>query len=61
MGTKVLRAWVKGFAPYAAALSRLKLPRRYKARDPRNLNRVIAVCDALHAVKVKLDAKRRRA
>lgn len=43
--------FTKGFAPYQSALSSLKLPPRYARRDPRNLDRVKAVVDAMTKVK----------
>lgn len=42
----------KGFAPYHAAIERADLGPRYPRRDPRNLERVKRVVDALVAVKV---------
>jgi hypothetical protein len=39
------------FAPYHAAISRVNLPPRFARRDPRNLERVKAVVDALVAAK----------
>lgn len=42
----------KGFAPYHAAIERVDLGPRYPRRDPRNLERVKRVVDALVAVKV---------
>ncbi len=44
-------AYAAGFAPYQAAISRLTLPPRYAKRDPRNLERVKAVVNAMIAVK----------
>ncbi len=44
-------AYSRGFAPYAAAIGRVTLPPRYARRDPRNLERVKAIVDAM--VKVK--------
>lgn len=41
----------RGFAPYRDAIERVTLPPRYAKRDPRNLNRVKAVVDALIAAK----------
>lgn len=41
----------RGFAPYAEAIRRTKLPPRFARRDPRNLLRVKAVVDALSKVK----------
>lgn len=43
-----------GFAPYHAAIAACVLPPRYARRDPRNLARVKAVCDALIAKKESL-------
>jgi hypothetical protein len=43
----------KGFAPYHAAIARTSLGPRFPRRDPRNLNRVKAVVDALIAEKLK--------
>lgn len=40
------------FAPYREAIARVQLPPRFAKRDPRNLERVKAIVDAL--VKVKL-------
>ncbi len=50
--------WAKGYAPYARALKKLKLPRRYKARDPRNIRRQMAVIRALHELKIKLQPEK---
>lgn len=46
-------AYSQGYAPIRDALERLTLPPRYARRDPRNLNRVKAVVDAV------IDAARR--
>ena len=43
----------KGFAPFHAAIERADLGPRFPRRDPRNLNRVKAVVDALVAEKLK--------
>lgn len=43
----------KGFAPYHAAIERADIGPRFPRRDPRNLNRVKAVVDALVAEKLK--------
>jgi hypothetical protein len=43
----------KGFAPFADVISRTILPPRYPKGDPRNIDRVKAVADALHAEKIK--------
>ena len=40
-----------GFAPYREVISKLTLPPRYARRDPRNLDRVAAVANALAAEK----------
>jgi len=37
----------KGFAPYREAIAAADLGPRYPKRDPRNLNRVKAIVDAL--------------
>ena len=42
-----------GFAPYREAIARLQLPPRFAKRDPRNLERVKAVVDALNKVKAQ--------
>lgn len=39
--------YAAGFAPFRDAIERLTLPPRYARRDPRNLNRVKAVVDAM--------------
>ncbi len=44
-------AYSVGFAPYREAIARVQLPPRFARRDPRNLDRVKAVVDALKAVK----------
>jgi len=41
----------QGFAPYASAIGSATLPPRYKRRDPRNLERVRAVVEAVSRVK----------
>lgn len=43
----------KGFAPYHQAIERADLGPRFPRRDPRNLNRVKAIVDALVAEKMK--------
>ena len=43
----------KGFAPFHAAIERADIGPRYPRRDPRNLNRVKAIVDALIAEKMK--------
>lgn len=47
-------AYNAGFAPIRDAIERVTLPPRYARRDPRNLNRVKAVVDAV------IEAARRR-
>jgi hypothetical protein len=42
----------KGFAPFHAAIERVDLGPRFPKRDPRNLERVKKVVDALIAVKL---------
>lgn len=42
----------KGFAPYHAAIERVDLGPRFPKRDPRNLERVKRIVDALVAEKV---------
>ena len=44
-------AYASGFAPYRTAIANVKLPERYARRDPRNMQRVTAVVDALVAAK----------
>ena len=41
-----------GFAPYADTIASVKLPPRGSKGDPRNLERVAAIANALHAKKV---------
>ncbi len=43
--------YAKGFGPYRDAISNLTLPARFARRDPRNLERVRAVVDAMIATK----------
>jgi len=43
----------KGFAPFHAAIEKIDLGPRFPRRDPRNLNRVKMVVDALIAEKLK--------
>lgn len=42
----------KGFAPYRAAIAAVDLGPRYPRRDPRNLDRVKRIVDALVAEKI---------
>lgn len=44
-------AYMAGFAPYREAIARVQLPPRFAKRDPRNLDRVKAVVDALKRAK----------
>jgi len=39
--------YAAGFAPFREAIARVQLPPRFARRDPRNLDRVKAVVDAL--------------
>jgi hypothetical protein len=57
---KLRKTWAEAYRPYAQALRKLKLPRRYKTRDPRNLRRCAAVCEALQKLKEELRAKEKR-
>ena len=43
--------YARGFAPYRDAIERVTLPPRYAKRDPRNMNRVKAVVDAMISTK----------
>ncbi len=45
-------AYQQGFAPYHQVLQSIDLPPRYARRDPRNLERVRAVAQALAEAKV---------
>lgn len=49
--------YLAGFAPYCEAIAAAKLPPRYARRDPRNMARVKAICDALIAKKESLLGK----
>lgn len=49
--------YAAGFAPYREAIAQVKLPPRYARRDPRNLDRVKAIVEALVAKKLSLMAK----
>lgn len=42
----------KGFAPYRDVIEKTVLPKRYPKGDPRNLERVKAIANALHKAKV---------
>lgn len=44
-------AYQRGFAPYADAIAATTLPGRYAKRDPRNIDRVRAMNEALIRVK----------
>lgn len=41
----------KGFAPYRDVIEKVNLPKRYPKGDPRNLERVKAIANALHKAK----------
>ncbi len=43
--------YARNFAPYRDAIERVTLPPRYARRDPRNLDRVKAIVNALIATK----------
>ncbi len=43
--------YARNFAPYRDAIERVTLPPRYARRDPRNLDRVKAIVNALSAAK----------
>lgn len=45
--------YVDGFSPYAAVIKNIVLPVRGAKGDPKNLLRVAAVANALHAEKLK--------
>jgi hypothetical protein len=42
-------------APYIAALNEIELPERFPKGDPRNLERVRVIDEALHEVKIALE------
>ena len=42
----------KGFAPYADVIAKQTLTPRYPKGDPRNIDRVKQIADALHAAKI---------
>ncbi len=44
----------KGFAPYREAIAAVTLPPRFARRDPRNIDRVRAIVDAMIATKKAL-------
>ena len=46
--------WTKGFSPYHAAIGALTLPARGPKGDPKNLQRVVAVANALRQLKTKI-------
>jgi len=52
-------AYSEGFGPYHNALAALTLPPRYARGDPRNLERVKVIAEALH--KLKMSPTRGRA
>lgn len=43
--------YATGFAPYREAIARVQLPPRFARRDPRNLDRVRAIVEALSKAK----------
>jgi len=45
--------FASGFGPYADVIRATTLPPRYPKGDPRNIQRVAAMADALHKQKVK--------
>lgn len=45
--------YIKGYGPIRDAIERTTLPPRYARRDPRNLNRVKAIVDAVVAASKK--------
>lgn len=47
------QAYAAGYAPIRDAIERVNLPMRYSRRDPRNLNRVKAIVDAVIAASKK--------
>jgi hypothetical protein len=49
-------SYAKGFAPYAQTLSALTLPARGAKGDPKNISRVAAVANAMHATKLSLSS-----
>ena len=44
--------FAEGFGPYQGVIAALTLPPRYAKGDPRNIDRVAAIADALHRKKV---------
>lgn len=46
--------YAAGFAPYQAAIAACVLPPRYARRDPRNIERVVAIVKALVAKKEQI-------
>lgn len=46
-------AYVTGFSPYATVIANTKLPPRGPKGDPKNIERVRVMADALHKEKVK--------
>lgn len=49
--TMAMDKYARNFAPYRDAIERVTLPPRYARRDPRNLERVKAIVNALTAAK----------
>jgi len=46
--------YAKGFAPFAEAIASVTLPPKYAKGDPRNIERVKTIADALHKKKLEL-------
>lgn len=49
--------YAAGFAPYHSAISACVLPPRFARRDPRNMARVTAICNAMIAKKESIGGK----
>ena len=47
-----------GFDPYRDEIERIDLPPRYARGDPRNLERVRIIAEALHALRLRLEGGR---
>lgn len=50
-------AYEEGFAPFRAAIASLNLPARGAKGDPKNIDRVRAVAEALHKKKLELEGR----
>jgi len=46
--------YAKGFAPFAETIASVTLPVKYAKGDPRNIERVKTIADALHKKKLEL-------